>query len=163
NAPLIDAAERRPAISRELSSVIARLLERDPGARTSSAAEVESALRVASDALAGEAGVDASAIARSAPTALAEGTVVAERFRLVREIGRGAMGCVWLAEHLGLGVRCAVKLMLDERSGASALAARFEREAKAVAALKSRHVVQVLDHGVWAGRPYIAMEHLDGE
>src|SRR5690606_10628420 len=41
--------------------------------------------------------------------------------------------------------------------------ARFEREAKAAAQLRSPHVVQILDHGVWQGRPYIAMELLDGE
>ena len=40
---------------------------------------------------------------------------------------------------------------------------RFEREAKAAASLRSPHVVQILDHGVWDGTPYIAMELLDGE
>ncbi len=41
--------------------------------------------------------------------------------------------------------------------------ARFEREAKAAAQLRSPHVVQILDHGVCEGTPYIAMELLDGE
>src|SRR5262249_15080983 len=41
--------------------------------------------------------------------------------------------------------------------------ARFEREAKIAAQLRSPHVVQVLDYGIWEGAPYIAMEYLDGE
>ena len=92
-----------------------------------------------------------------------EGLKVADRFRLVRELGRGGMGAVWLAEHTGLDVLCAIKL-IDPRGKESAeLRARFEREAKAAAQLKSRHVVQILDHGVWNDIPYIAMEYLQGE
>src|SRR5262245_20874445 len=73
------------------------------------------------------------------------------------------MGAVWLAEHTGLDVHCAIKL-IDPRGKESAeLRARFEREAKAAAQLKSRHVVQILDHGVWQDIPYIAMEYLQGE
>jgi eukaryotic-like serine/threonine-protein kinase len=92
-----------------------------------------------------------------------EGLKVADRFRLVRELGRGGMGAVWLAEHTGLDVLCAIKL-IDPRGKESAeLRARFENEAKAAAQLKSRHVVQILDHGVWNDIPYIAMEYLQGE
>jgi eukaryotic-like serine/threonine-protein kinase len=92
-----------------------------------------------------------------------EGLKVADKFRLIRELGRGGMGAVWLAEHTGLDVHCAIKL-IDPRGKESAeLRARFEREAKAAAQLKSRHVVQILDHGVWQDIPYIAMEYLQGE
>jgi serine/threonine-protein kinase len=92
-----------------------------------------------------------------------EGLKVADRFRLVRELGRGGMGAVWLAEHTGLDVLCAIKL-IDPRGKESAeLRARFENEAKAAAQLKSRHVVQILDYGVWNDIPYIAMEYLQGE
>jgi len=92
-----------------------------------------------------------------------EGLKVADKFRLIRELGRGGMGAVWLAEHTGLDVHCAIKL-IDPRGKESAeLRVRFEREAKAAAQLKSRHVVQILDHGVWQDIPYIAMEYLQGE
>ncbi len=92
-----------------------------------------------------------------------EGLKVADKFRLIRELGRGGMGAVWLAEHTGLEVHCAIKL-IDPRGKESAeLRVRFEREAKAAAQLKSRHVVQILDHGVWQDIPYIAMEYLQGE
>jgi serine/threonine protein kinase len=89
-------------------------------------------------------------------------TVVAERFRMVRELGRGGMGSVWLAHHLSLDVPCAVKFV-DEKLTAPALRQRFEAEARAAARLKGPHVVQILDHGVWEGTPYIAMELLEGE
>jgi len=89
--------------------------------------------------------------------------VVAERFRLNRQLGRGGMGSVWHATHLGLDVPCAVKFIEGEYAQLSEAQSRFEREAKAAASLRSPHVVQILDHGVWQGTPYIAMELLDGE
>ena len=93
---------------------------------------------------------------------LVEGFVVAGRFRLVRELGRGGMGSVWLAEHTGLDTLCAIKF-IDKEQNSPEMRIRFEREAKAAAQFRSPHVVQVLDHGVWDDIPYIAMEYLDGE
>jgi serine/threonine-protein kinase len=89
--------------------------------------------------------------------------VVAERFRLNRQLGRGGMGSVWHATHLGLDIPCAVKFIEGEYAQLPEAQSRFEREAKAAASLRSPHVVQILDHGVWDGTPYIAMELLDGE
>ncbi len=89
--------------------------------------------------------------------------VVADRFRLVRLLGRGGMGSVWLAHHMGLDIPCAVKFIEGEFAQLPEAQARFEREAKAAAQLRSPHVVQILDHGVWQGTPYIAMELLEGE
>ena len=94
---------------------------------------------------------------------LAAGLVIADRFRLVRPLGQGGMGAVWLAQHTGLDVPCAVKFIHEEAAKSPELRARFEREAKAAAQLRSPHVVQILDHGVWGGAPYIAMELLEGE
>jgi serine/threonine-protein kinase len=94
---------------------------------------------------------------------LAEGMVVANRFRLGEMLGRGGMGSVWRATHLGLDVPCAVKFIEGELAALPEAQARFEREAKAAAQLRSPHVVQILDHGVWDGTPYIAMELLEGE
>jgi serine/threonine protein kinase len=73
------------------------------------------------------------------------------------------MGSVWLATHLGLGIPCAVKFVEGEWRRQPEMVARFEREAKVEAQLRSPHVVHVLDHGVWQGTPYIAMEYLQGE
>ena len=73
------------------------------------------------------------------------------------------MGSVWLATHLALDIPCAVKFIEGEIAQLPEAQARFEREAKAAAQLRSPHVVQILDHGVFQGTPYIAMELLDGE
>jgi len=89
--------------------------------------------------------------------------VIADRFRLERQIGRGGMGSVWLARHLGLDIPCAVKFIEGEYAALPEAQARFVREAKAAAQLRSPHVVQILDHGVWDGTPYMAMELLEGE
>jgi serine/threonine protein kinase len=81
----------------------------------------------------------------------------------MRQIGEGGMGSVWLASHLGLGIPCAIKFVEGEWRRQPEMVARFEREAKVEAQLRSPHVVHVLDHGVWNGTPYIAMELLEGE
>ncbi|MBS2012947.1 MAG: serine/threonine protein kinase [Deltaproteobacteria bacterium] len=92
-----------------------------------------------------------------------ENMVVADRFRLTRLIGRGGMGSVWGAVQLGLERACAVKFIEGELANVAEAHARFEREARAAAQLQSPNVVQIFDHGVWQGHPYIAMEFLDGE
>jgi len=89
--------------------------------------------------------------------------VIADRYRLERKIGQGGMGSVWLARHLGLDIPCAVKFIEGDYAALPEAQARFNREAKAAAALRSPHVVQILDHGVWDGTPYMAMELLEGE
>jgi hypothetical protein len=73
------------------------------------------------------------------------------------------MGAVWRAEHIDLGTPAAVKLIDARIADSTEALARFRREAQAAASLRSSHVVQVLDYGVDAGRPYIAMELLEGE
>ena len=97
------------------------------------------------------------------PVQLAKDLIIAERFRLDRPLGRGAMGSVWQATHLGLETACALKFIEGEYAGHAEAHARFQLEAKAAARLRSPHVVQILDHGVFDGMPYIAMELLEGE
>ncbi|XXY49726.1 protein kinase [Sorangium sp. So ce269] len=72
------------------------------------------------------------------------------------------MGSVWLAQHIGLDIPCAIKFM-HAQGVSKEVRHRFEREAKVAAQIRSPHVVQILDHGVWKGTPYIAMEYLEGE
>src|SRR4051812_20586386 len=72
------------------------------------------------------------------------------------------MGSVWLADHLALEIPCAIKFIDREQNSPDARR-RFEREAKAAAHLRGQNVVQILDHGIWEGVPYIAMEYLEGE
>ena len=93
----------------------------------------------------------------------AEASIIAGKYRLLRKLGQGAMGDVWQAEHLSLKSQIAIKfIQVDTALHADALT-RFLREAQAAASLRSPHVVQILDHGVDDGVPYIAMELLEGE
>jgi serine/threonine protein kinase len=91
------------------------------------------------------------------------GAIISNRFQLVRELGRGTMGTVWLAQHLTLDVRCAVKFMSAEAAREQAYTARFALEARAIAQLQSPNIVRVLDYDLWNGVPFIAMELLVGE
>jgi eukaryotic-like serine/threonine-protein kinase len=89
--------------------------------------------------------------------------VIAQRYRLRSQIGRGGMGSVWLAEHTSLRTPVAIKLLDPKLATDATLRARFLREAQAAASLTSTHIVRILDHGVDADLPYIAMEFLEGE
>jgi serine/threonine-protein kinase len=93
------------------------------------------------------------------------GTVLNEKYRLLALIGQGGMGTVWRAQHLGLDSPVALKLMTPEMAAHPEALARFTREAKAAASLRSPHVVQVLDYGVdgATNEPFIVMELLEGE
>jgi serine/threonine protein kinase len=97
------------------------------------------------------------------PPRLHENTIVAGRYRLNRIIGRGGMGAVWHATNLGLDVPCAVKFIDAEMVHIPEALQRFEREAKAAAQIRSPNVVNILEHGMHDGVPFIAMELLDGE
>jgi serine/threonine-protein kinase len=92
------------------------------------------------------------------------GTRIAPNIRLVRLLGKGGMGHVWVARHETLHTDIAVKFLSEDSARDPDALARFSREATAAAQIKSPHVVQVLDHGVTEDRvPYIAMELLQGE
>lgn len=100
-----------------------------------------------------------SAILRNA----LEGRILAGRYRLLSQLGRGGMGSVWRAEHMDLGTPAAVKLIDDTFAQSPEAMTRFRREAQAAASLRSANVVQILDYGVDGETPYIAMELLEGE
>ncbi len=92
-----------------------------------------------------------------------ENVVVAGRFRLNHKLGQGGMGSVWHATQLGLDAPCAIKFIEGDYAALPDMQVRFEREAKAAAALRSPHVVQIIDHSTWEGIPFIVMELLLGE
>ena len=94
---------------------------------------------------------------------MSAGLVVGQRYRLIEELGRGGMGSVWRAVDLELDAPAAVKLIEPDLMQSSEAVARFKREAKAAASIRSTHVVQILGYGVDNGQPYIAMELLKGE
>ncbi|HEY5946531.1 MAG TPA: serine/threonine-protein kinase [Kofleriaceae bacterium] len=92
---------------------------------------------------------------------LEAGTVFAERYEILSAAGRGGMGYVYRARHLGLAKDVALKVLAHDRTGDFEV--RFAREARAVARLDHPGCVRVLDHGYADDSQYIAMELLDGE
>jgi eukaryotic-like serine/threonine-protein kinase len=86
------------------------------------------------------------------------------RYRLVREIGRGAMGVVYEAYHVDLARTVALKLLPKEHADHPAHRERLSAEARAIARLRHDNLVALHDFGISAdGRPFYAMELLEGE
>jgi len=94
----------------------------------------------------------------------APGTLVAERYRIVRSLAEGAMGRVYLAEHEGLHRQVALKFLHDSMAGNAEVAARFAREAVAAARIEHPNVIAVYDSGMdERGRFFLAMEYCEAQ
>jgi eukaryotic-like serine/threonine-protein kinase len=97
------------------------------------------------------------------PVALAEGQTLAGKYLLVRQLGEGGMCVVYEAEHVGLRQGLALKVLKAELASDPDCVARFEREARAAAQLRSPNVAKVFDVDYLpGGQPYITMELLVG-
>src|ERR1700736_5487235 len=83
-------------------------------------------------------------------------------FRIVRPLGSGGMGEVYLAEHPGLPRRDALKIFPAESSADPDFRDRFTREADRAASLDHRHIVRVHDHGLCNGQLWMSMDYVDG-
>src|SRR5262245_36129617 len=84
-------------------------------------------------------------------------------YRLVEPLGQGGMGEVWLAEDLQLPRKVAVKLLPHHLAGDPAAVDRLVREAEATASIDHPGVATVYEAGKHEGRPYLILQHLDGE
>jgi tetratricopeptide (TPR) repeat protein len=84
-------------------------------------------------------------------------------FQVLREIGRGGMGVVYLAQDLKLGRQVALKLLPAGFDKDRERLRRFEREARLTAALNHPNIVTVFEVGDWDGRPFIITELVEGE
>jgi serine/threonine-protein kinase len=91
------------------------------------------------------------------------GTLLNGRYRLEARIGTGGMSSVYRALDETLERPVAIKLMNREIASDSDQLERFRREARAVAQLSHPHIVGVIDYGEDQGRPYIALEYVEGE
>ncbi len=97
-------------------------------------------------------------------TAVREGDIIAQRYRIERPLGVGGMGVVMEATHVVLHERVAVKLLSPDLACNEEAAQRFMREARASARVKSEHIARVTDVGALDdGTPFMVMEYLDGE
>jgi len=98
-------------------------------------------------------------------TAYEPGVVVAQKFQLVRILGEGGMGSVWVAKNLALDVHVALKLIRAELArNVPGLEERLLQEARAAASIEHPAVIKVFDFGLTElSDPFIAMELLHGE
>ena len=90
------------------------------------------------------------------------GTIIAGKYEVEKLIGAGGMGMVVSALHLQLNKRVAVKLLHPRAAAQTSPAARFRREARAAASLRSEHVAQIMDFDLESGAPFMVMEFLSG-
>jgi eukaryotic-like serine/threonine-protein kinase len=86
-----------------------------------------------------------------------------EGYRLLEVVGRGAMGTVYRAQHLGLNRTVAIKILRPDLAGDRTQIARLKAEATMLASLDHPNIVRALDAGESNGFPYVVMEYVEGE
>ena len=99
------------------------------------------------------------------PRSYRAGEIIDEKFQLLRRVGTGGMGTVWVAHNLVLDVQVGIKLITFRgRKNREALALRLLDEARSAARLGHPAVIKIHDFGITdSGDPFIAMELLGGE
>ncbi|TWT83900.1 Serine/threonine-protein kinase PknA [Planctomycetes bacterium CA13] len=98
----------------------------------------------------------------SMPKLPSEGSQIGP-YRVERLLDRGGMGVVYSAIDSRLGRKVAIKMMAIDGEKHGSLRDRFQREARAVAAISHPNVVELFDVGLFGSSPYAVMEFLDGE
>ncbi|MDB4997134.1 MAG: Serine/threonine-protein kinase pkn3 [Myxococcaceae bacterium] len=96
---------------------------------------------------------------------LKDGSLIAGKYRIVKKLGEGAMGSVWLATNEATDGEFAIKVLRAEVTSAPDALARFFQEARVCGRLRHPSVVQIYDAGQspeLGGAPYLVMERLDG-
>ena len=112
-------------------------------------------------AQAGEVGAEPVGLAMSSKAAI--GQIIDRRFRITELIGEGGMGRVYMAEHIELDRRVAIKILHPVYSRMPDLVKRFKREARAASRIGNPHIVEVTDSSNTAdGAVYFVMEYLNG-
>jgi serine/threonine protein kinase len=83
-------------------------------------------------------------------------------FQLLKKIGAGAMGEVHLARHAVSGDQVALKLITNKHAADEAFIKRFQREAEILIKLDHPNIGRALGYGIDAGRPWLALEYIEG-
>ncbi|MEZ4382034.1 MAG: protein kinase [Nannocystaceae bacterium] len=92
------------------------------------------------------------------------GTVLADRYRVLDLIGKGGMGKVYLAEHVAIGKKVAIKVLSQAYCHRPDQVKRFLREARAASTIEHENVIDITDFGEMPnGSVFFAMEYLQGE
>jgi hypothetical protein len=90
------------------------------------------------------------------------GTNVDDRFEIIGFLGQGGMCTVYEAMHIQLQRRVALKVMHAGSVASGDAFARFQREAILASEVKHPNIIEIHGFGIWNGRPYIAMEYVEG-
>jgi serine/threonine-protein kinase len=99
-----------------------------------------------------------------APVDALEGTLLLDRYRILERLGAGGMGVVYLAEHVTIRKRCAIKVLSDEFANKPDIVDRFLQEARAASMIAHENVVEITDFGQTpSGSVFFVMEMLHGE
>ena len=102
-----------------------------------------------------------AALTVTPPSTIGDGIAI-PGYEILGELGRGGMGVVYKARHLALKRIVALKMVLDGAHAGAAALARFRAEAEAVAKLQHPNIVQVYEVGESGGRPFFALEFVEG-
>src|SRR5262249_30087898 len=113
-------------------------------------------IALADDSLEGDATGDVPMVKAPAPEQLGD-------FRILREVGRGAMGVVYEAEQVSLGRHVALKVLPPEMIHDDQRRRRFAREAKAAGRLHHTNIVPVHGVGEHQGQPFYVMQFIRGQ
>ncbi|MSP62116.1 MAG: serine/threonine protein kinase [Myxococcales bacterium] len=91
-------------------------------------------------------------------------SIIADRYRIIRKLGEGGMGVVYLAEHVIIEKKVALKILFDDFARKTDLVQRFIQEAKAASKIGHENIVDITDFGETpSGAPFFSMEYLDGK
>ncbi len=154
-----------PAGSASLLPVVKRCLAARPEERWASAGELARALQSAVDQLPGERTENSRPLSRP-PSGRSDSLGTVGNYELVRELGKGGMGKVYLARHTKLGRQVAIKMLHSEALSDRDAVARFFNEARTVNAINHEHIVEIFDFVEEDGphpRTYCVMELLVGD
>jgi len=92
------------------------------------------------------------------------GRVLSERYRILRKLGEGGMGVVYLAEHVVIEKKLALKVLFPDLTRRADLVQRFMQEAKSASRIGHENVIDITDFGQSPeGYVFIAMEYLSGQ
>jgi len=106
---------------------------------------------------------DGQTLRAKGPLADLIGQVVADRYHIIKKLGEGGMGAVYLGEHVKMGRKSAIKVMTQAMSNDPDAVSRFNREASNASRLSHPNICQVYDFGETSeGLIYLAMEFIEG-
>src|SRR5262245_32910158 len=99
---------------------------------------------------------------KDADRTIGPGTVIDGRYKIEGTLGEGGVGTVWIAEHVELKRKIALKVLQDQVGDDATMRKRFQREARTTAAMQHPNIVAINDCGIWGRTPYVVMELLEG-